>query len=178
MTYTLHCKTKKRPALTTNHSSSFPDEGSNVGALVHSVHQLLQRLWQVVLNPVSILTKFTVGRRNANWKGFRATLVVNALENGEVGVADLIAKEVGTLRLGVVFTHESIVLRNNFVFVIVRSTAQGSYPCRLMLLLAYVYLKGSIRRWTNPPVIVKISDPVDDVLFVASIAVVTTMLAG
>lgn len=146
MTHTLHRKTKKRPALTTNHSSSFPDEGSNVGALVHSVHQLLQRLWQVVLDPVSILTKSTAGRRNANWKGFRATLVVNALENGKVGVADLVAKEVGTLRLGVVFTHKSVVLRNSFVFVIVRSTTKGSYPCRLMLLLAYVYLEITMER--------------------------------
>lgn len=136
MRYTLHCKIKKLSALTTNHSSSFLDEGNNVGALVHSVHQLLQRLWQVVLNPVSILTRSTVGRRNTNWEGFRATLVVNALENGEVGVADLIAKEVGAFRLRVVFTHEGIVLRNSFVFVIVRSTTQGSYPCRLMLLLA------------------------------------------
>lgn len=119
-----------------------------------------------------------MGRRSTNWEGFRATLVVNALENGEVGVADLIAEEVGTFRLGVVFTHESIVLRNSLVFVIVRSTTQGSYPCRLMTLLAYVYLEITMQRWTNPPVIVKISDPVDDILFVASIAIVTTMLAG
>lgn len=66
-------------------------------------------------------------------------IVVNGLEDGEIGIGDLVAQQKRAGALGVVLSDDFVKLGDRLVLVLFRLCAELGYPCGLMMMSVYPF---------------------------------------
>ena len=139
--------------------------------------QFDQLVWQFgLIRIISILLCIRDRRQCPDWFTYRKStsplIIVDGLINREIGVSDSAPQEVRTTSFGIVLRNCGIVIRDDFVLVLIRDITEIGNPLSLYTLNQLAALQKLDRAAMYPPVNVDVRYRINNIFVEASLTII------